>query len=756
MTPGSDRRSRRASESLPGLRGNRLAARWCQRARRSSHIAIAVLALGGTALPARAAGPLLVNGAGIPLTWAAPIPFNPDRGTLGALSNADAVALVADSFGAWAAVPTAALSFVNAGPLPVDVTASNVFDYLGACDGWNPVIFDTDGSIVRTVFGAGAENTILGFADIECGAFDPPEITEAIAVLNGRFIDGVSSSDNPEIPVSPDFEAVFRHEFGHYINLDHTQVNRSEAFDGNPANDAGVPTMFPILVNGAEQHSLHRDDEVSVSTLYPAPSFFSTGEIRGSILLSDGTTPFQGANVIARNTANPLLDAVSNVSGALFFPGNPGGPPPSGLEGAYRIPGLTPGAAYTVEVEEIDPSFTDGSTVGPLDPPAPLPGPPEFWNGASEAGSNPPDDPADATPVVVTPGVPETGVDIVLNSAPPPANDECTTATAIASTPFADVVETSGATTGAGDSAQTCGRPVNGHSVWYSFTAPADGIVTADTFGSDYDTVLSGLTGGCGGLVEVACSDDTSGLQSRVSMSVAAGTAILFQIASYDGTSGGTLHFQVQFTAVPSPPACPPAPTAGCLRPGRSLLVVRDRSVSGSDPDLRDALVWKWLRGPAISFADLGDPAAGLTSYSLCVYDEAGGIPALVAAAGAQGGGICPNDRPCWKRLGTASAPKGYRYLDRELTPDGLLRVQLNKGDTDGESKVLVIGRGANLPLPGPTGTAYFAQDSAVTVQLIRSDGGLCWEARYVSPAHRNRTDLFRDSCGGLQDTPCF
>src|SRR5204863_49711 len=84
----------------------------------------------GAAGPARAAGPLLVNGAGAPLVWSViPVPFNPDRGTLGALANAAAVQAVADDFAVWAAVPTASISYANAGALPVDVTAANYLSY---------------------------------------------------------------------------------------------------------------------------------------------------------------------------------------------------------------------------------------------------------------------------------------------------------------------------------------------------------------------------------------------------------------------------------------------------------------------------------------------------------------------------------------------------------------------------------------------------------------------------------------------------
>ena len=112
--------------------------------------------------------------------------------------------------------------------------------------------------------------------------------TESIAVLNGRFIDGVDTANNPELSID-DFGAVFLHEFGHFFNLDHSQINLIEAFDNNPSNDDAIATMFPILINGAEANSLAPDDVASVSMLYPAPSFASTtGTIRGRIARPDG------------------------------------------------------------------------------------------------------------------------------------------------------------------------------------------------------------------------------------------------------------------------------------------------------------------------------------------------------------------------------------------------------------------------------------------------------------------------------------
>ena len=142
---------------------------------------LALLALAvGLAAPARGAGPLIVNGAGAPLLWATmPIPFNPDRGTLGTLDNATAVANVTSNFAVWQAVSTASVSFTNAGLLPVDVKKTNYASYSGVCgDGLSPIIFDTDGTITDDVFGAGASASILGFAGPDCGTFVPPVVAK--------------------------------------------------------------------------------------------------------------------------------------------------------------------------------------------------------------------------------------------------------------------------------------------------------------------------------------------------------------------------------------------------------------------------------------------------------------------------------------------------------------------------------------------------------------------------------------------------
>ncbi len=378
-----------------------------------SGVVLAALMLTGAS--AHAAGPLLVTNGGTPYRWLGEVTYNPDQGALGLRTNAQATADVASNFAVWQAVPTATVTFRNAGALPVNVDATCPSatcwqNFLGNCsDGQSPIIYDADGSITDDVYGEGANNSILGFAGPECAFSSNASITQGSAVLNGRWIDGINTASNREMSLAS-FNAVFIHEFGHYVNLDHSQVNLAEALDGTSANDDAIATMFPFLRSGTQQATLNLDDEVSVSMLYPEPSFASsTGKLAGTIKRSDGTS-FQGAHVIARRVGNPRLAAVGVVSGARYHAGGS-----AALQGLYEIPGLPPGD-YTVEIEQIYPSFTGGSSVGPVDPPATLPGPPELWNGANESGTSA-DDPAQSTVIAVGAATSIASIDVVINGA---------------------------------------------------------------------------------------------------------------------------------------------------------------------------------------------------------------------------------------------------------------------------------------------------------------------------------------------------
>ena len=215
--------------------------------------------------------------------------------------------------------------------------------------------------------------------------------------------------------------------------------------------------MFPILFCAARVDSglpkLSPDDTAWISRLYPSASFSTAyATISGTVFFSDGQSPAQGVNVIARQVDNPgtpqnesLRVAVSVVSGyrftanpgqtvtanyvpctpagsngcpaSGFLAGNPGsqfGSKNSVLAGTFDIP-VPAGLTYTLQVEAINPSFAGRSSVGPLDPPFPMPGVPEFWDSNESAF----DDPTASTPIPTSPGEIINDKNIILNGTQP-------------------------------------------------------------------------------------------------------------------------------------------------------------------------------------------------------------------------------------------------------------------------------------------------------------------------------------------------
>jgi hypothetical protein len=239
--------------------------------------------------------------------------------------------------------------------------------------------------------------------------------------MNGLFQDG-SGAPVPDLTAA-EFDATFVHEFGHFSGLDHAQVNWECGFAAcGTDNLAGLPTMFPFLVS-AQQGTLSIDDIAWISKLYPAAGgagFNAThGTITGTIYFSDGESPAQLVNVVARRVDAPggadesRTTAASGVSGNRFrfFHGNPITQPdpdffgpfrsenPSHM-GFYEIP-LPPGD-YMIHVESIQPEFTGGSSVGGdivIAMPGTSPGP--------------------VGPVTVAAGVATDGTDVTLVGTPP-------------------------------------------------------------------------------------------------------------------------------------------------------------------------------------------------------------------------------------------------------------------------------------------------------------------------------------------------
>jgi hypothetical protein len=384
--------------------------------------------LAGFPSGAMAADALFNCFSGQPFLWpggGANIPFNPDQGDLNSgipfIDNPTGVALVHAAFDNWTAagpfsVPTSA-TYVNAGQLPVDVDVTNFGPFLSppAPDGLSAIVFDADGAIFTLLFGAGSG--ILGFAGPEWGDFVTCDILEGVSFLNGPAFTNLTAAED-----------VMTHEFGHYSNLGHVELNGQlePFFEGGdtsgPTPDdpfvfggvlsGEVESMYPFYFGpGSGTLSPHADDVASLATLYPDAGFFATtGSIRGTIYAPDGVTRLSGVNVTARNVADPMLDAVSTFSGAFTDSTSQADP----NVGVYELNNLTPGADYVVFIDVVtaNPGRFSNHVL------TPLPGPEEYWN-TDEDNEDPPDEPLDANLVVPVAGSPATGIDIIINQPSP-------------------------------------------------------------------------------------------------------------------------------------------------------------------------------------------------------------------------------------------------------------------------------------------------------------------------------------------------
>jgi len=90
-------------------------------------------------------------------------------------------------------------------------------------------------------------------------------------------------------------------------------------------------------------------------------------------------------------------------------------------------------------------------------------------------------------------------------------------------------------------------------SIWFSWTAPADGRFSVNTFGSDFDTVLAAYEGSAvGSLSQVAANDDSQGLQSALDFDVSYGVTYHIAVDGYATAVGAVaLDYQAALSAPP-------------------------------------------------------------------------------------------------------------------------------------------------------------------------------------------------------------
>jgi uncharacterized membrane protein len=401
--------------------------------------ALCVLLAGAAATSAFAGGPIFTYDTAnrVPYAWnmaswpGGAVPVYTDLGNLKnsapLISNARANELTAAGFGQWNDVASSSFNAAIVGDVSVlgfgDINLTNVAQVVGVFNGGGiHVIYDTDGAILTNFFGV-SPTSVLGISNVEWSVPDSPEIVESWSVMSGP---AVRSAD----PNAVGFSGVFTHEFGHALNLGHSQANGATAqfsTEQPQARDCAAPwtgkpgvtqveTMYPFINptltgTGPNMATVDRlDDIAALSNLYPAPGWPENfGTIRGTVSArwraqggaQNNAYEVTGVNVIARNAADPFNDFTSYLSGQVSKGAE-------GPDGSFELNGLTPGASYVVYLDNvIQGAFSVPRLIV-------LPGPEEYYNGAGESADGATDNRCAWTAVTATAGTPATA-DIAFN-----------------------------------------------------------------------------------------------------------------------------------------------------------------------------------------------------------------------------------------------------------------------------------------------------------------------------------------------------
>lgn len=330
--------------------------------------------------PARAGGPYIITESGTASLWdnTNDIEVHPESGSCATYSSSGMATTVEEVLAIWSGLDEVLLSFdVISGEIG-SVDADNYTDYFSASgdvdqDDLSPIIFDDDGEITAEVAGEGNQYAVLGFASSAVFTSDGSEILEGQAVINCLCIEGNDPCDTDTagsivFPLAT-MEFTILHEMGHFLNLDHTQVNIDLLLDASNTDYEDLPVMFPYIMDPDTQMTPHWDDIAALASLYPSDTFADEiCTVSGDLTDTDGN-PVRCADVWA--VGDDISDTAAFVSGTLAVASdsdNDGDTVDSGeCEsgcGHFDLK-LQIGKDYTISVLPIYSDFTGGSGMGP-------------------------------------------------------------------------------------------------------------------------------------------------------------------------------------------------------------------------------------------------------------------------------------------------------------------------------------------------------------------------------------------------------
>ena len=391
---------------------------------RRGWVGVVLLAVGAGSVwasgPRYVTGPPFFTGAaGKPVVWKqANLMYSTDPGDLGPFVNhAAADALVAAAAGVWN-IPVAGIAPAQGGSLAEHVSGENVYlsndgmawpsDVASSNYASVPVavVYDTDGSVIETLLGAGAsdpsgcgQNGVIESVD----RFDPAGyILHAVMVLNGRC-----TGATPEQQLQMQYQ--LERAFGRVLGLAWSQTN-DNVFTGLPQPNydqaAHWPIMHPLdIFCGSysfeclpEPFTLRPDDIAGLVGLYPIAagsptaagkqaSLQDANPVQGFVTFPDGQG-MAGVNVLVRRT--PRFSTIeqdwvetSAISGSSFRRAgvSPFVLPPQdvagssgtlamGSEGYYFVPYVavadpTNAQGETISTEPLNPLYLGSASVGP-------------------------------------------------------------------------------------------------------------------------------------------------------------------------------------------------------------------------------------------------------------------------------------------------------------------------------------------------------------------------------------------------------
>lgn len=222
---------------------------------------------------------------------------------------------------------------------------------------------------------------------------------------------------------------------------------------------------------------------------------------------------------------------------------------------------------------------------------------------------------------------------------------------------------------------------------------------------------------GDGGLDASSAAGATTHVDSAITHLAAAEAALDTDVAVAEGEIATALVTLAAALDWLTP--CPPVPQSDCQPAARSRLLMQQRDGA------RDRLAWRWVGADTAGASIIPDPTRR-TDYALCVYN---GSPSALRSELR-----VPADRTQWRVLSRAS---GFSYRDREGTQAGIVRALVKDGRLG--TRARLTSRGDNLPtLPLPLAPP-------LTLQLVNSETGLCWEATYeANGITRNTSAILR------------